>query len=430
MVSAFHAPYLTKASLESLDLQATSPTLSIMEQDDMTTPSTHDLNEEKDTSETEDDEVKINCIGGVQPYMTTTDDDDFEDDDGCFDDSDEENEEERGVVNFVARQMYQAPEIHRPQPMLGRIAEEEESSDSDASSSCSDDIEEAAVEMDDEASAMSEEESSDADDERSDDGSEDDEGEHEDENDEASTSSKDMPISLPFSSRPASRIGTESHCTPEVCDEDDRFFDYDDHCTDIIDKVLALDASTAAQLSSEMAPSPRSKRILSSLFNDDDQSSDFNDTPKRMRSTFSSRSSKESMTSLFLGPSAYDYESTENQRNFAVSPFSEQEQDRQLSEELQETDLVSDRESTPVPLLSPPPSPLCVESDKGQLTTVCEWPCNLAIDSALTMINGLRAHSPASLARLDMEEEDRIGAYYGSGTSLTPLLQGIRVDLE
>mmetsp|Transcript_14910 Transcript_14910/g.24669 ORF Transcript_14910/g.24669 Transcript_14910/m.24669 type:complete len:424 (-) Transcript_14910:59-1330(-) len=423
MVSAFHAPYLTKASLESVDLQARSPTPSIMEQDDMTTPSTQDLNEEKDISETEDEEVKMNCVGGVQPYMTTTDEDDFKDDDDscCSDDSEEENEEERGVVNFVSRQMYQAPEVYRPQPMLGRIEEEGRSSDSDASSSCSD---EAAVEMDDEASAMSEEESSDADDERSDDGSDDDVEGHDEENDEASTSDE-MPISLPFSNRPVSPTGTQSHGTPEVCDEDDRFFDYDDHCIDIIDKVLAMDAS---QLSSEMAPSPRSKRILSSLFNDDDPSSDFNDTPKRMRST--TRSPVESMTSLFLGPSAYEYNSIEKQREFAVSPFSEEEQDRQLSAELQQIDVLNDRESTPVPLLSPPPSPLCVESDKGQLTTVCEWPCNLAIDSALTMITGLRAHSPASLARLDMEEEDRIGAYYGNGTSLTPLLQGIRVDLE
>jgi hypothetical protein len=140
------------------------------------------------------------------------------------------------------------------------------------------------------------------------------------------------------------------------------------------------------------------------------------------------------MTNLFLGPSAYDYEAiVEKGRESPVSPFFEQEQDRQLSAELEETELVPNRESTPVPLLSPPPSPLCVESDKGQLTTVCEWPSNLAIDSALTMITGLRAHSPASLARLDLEEEDRFGSDYqqlSTGTSLTPLLRGIQMNLD
>lgn len=331
--------------------------------------------------------------------------------------------------------------------MLGRIeeAEEEESSDSDSSSSCSDDLEEAAIEMDDRVSAMGEEESSAADDERSDDESDcSDDGieerqDSDEDGDEISTSPEEISISYPFSRRLTSPIGTESPTglasqgTPEVCEEDDsRFFDYDDHCIDIIDKVLAIDASTA----SEMAPSPGSKRILSSLFSDDDDDtgSDFNDTPKRMRCTVSSRSPNQSMTSLFLGPSAYDAATLERQRESMVSPFSEEEQDRQLSEELEETDLLNDRDSTPVPLLSPPPSPLCVQSDRGQLTTVCEWPSNLAIDSALNMITGLRAHSPASLVRLDLEEEDRMVAYYegttGGGTSLTPLLQGIRVNLD
>lgn len=43
-------------------------------------------------SETDDEEVKLNCIGGVQPYMTSDDEDDFEDDDQscCSDDSEAE----------------------------------------------------------------------------------------------------------------------------------------------------------------------------------------------------------------------------------------------------------------------------------------------------------------------------------------------------
>jgi hypothetical protein len=96
MASAFHAPFVTKASLESLDLKAGSPTSSMMEQDEMMEIKSKEPEETRDMSETEDEEVKMNCIGGVQAYMTTSDEDDFEDDDAescCSDENSEEDDE-------------------------------------------------------------------------------------------------------------------------------------------------------------------------------------------------------------------------------------------------------------------------------------------------------------------------------------------------
>lgn len=346
-----------------------------------------------------------------------------------------------GVLTFVARQISQAPEICRPKAMMGLIQEE---GDLETSSICScQSIEQAEVEMDD-ASSMGEA-FSDADDERSDDEDLEESVQLDDELCDESSDEDDEEEESVASSARFTRVESPElvHCvtssqgTPEVCDEDlddhdssSRFCDYEGHSTEIIDRVLALDSETIKLPSSDMYPSSKSKRILSTLFEDEPDLEESMDTPKRLRCTLSTQSP---MASLFLGPSAYDSLGKADVRDTGESPFSiqEAEQDRQLSEELTEPETGSERESTPVPLLSPPPSPLCVESEKGQLTTVCEWPSNLAVDYALTMATGLRAHSPKSLLRLD---EERITAYYKEidcgSTSLTPLLQGIRVNLD
>jgi hypothetical protein len=455
MVSAFHTPNIARRTCEEdpLDLCARSPSPATVRQDQTAKPSADGQNTigEIDMSETEDEEVKVNCVGGVQAYMTTTDEEALEDDESCCSEEPEEDLDERGIVNFVARQVCQAPEIYRPRPMLGGIAEND---DADASSACSEPLGEAELDMDDQGSASSEDDSTDADDERSDDedeevdedderidGSEQEESD-EDENDDDSTSSemshaesvaKERRLDSPPILGDCFAISA-SQGTPEVCDEEESYYnfeDYDEQSTNIIDKVLALNSATSQLPSTDISPSSRSKRILSSLFSDDDRSIDYTDTPKRMRCTLSTPA----MADLFLGPSAYDALEEPKRGDTTVSPFSEQEaeQDKVLSEELAEAEAepVNDRESTPVPLLSPPPSPLCVESDKGQLTTVCEWPSNLAVDCAL-LITGQRTHSPVSFVGFE-EEEDRFVAYYqglDSGTSLTPLLKGIRVSLD
>jgi hypothetical protein len=85
--------------------------------------------------------------------------------------------------------------------------------------------------------------------------------------------------------------------------------------------------------------------------------------------------------------------------------------DRQLGEELGEK-YRGEGEETPVPLLTPPGSPLTVEWE-GMATTLCEWPSNLIVDSAMQAVNELRPMSPTSLENLERDEHDRIVAFTG-----------------
>lgn len=141
----------------------------------------------------------------------------------------------------------------------------------------------------------------------------------------------------------------------------------------------------------------------------------------------------------------YDY-SYEYETNPLISPSDDDsdEQDRQLGEELEETGSEpSDRVSTPIPLLTPPASPLRVESEEGP-AEVCEWPSNLAVDNAMVAAFNLRPPSPESLQTWEQEEEVRLmtrnGAEWspkptpGDGSALsstlTPMLRGISVQGE
>jgi hypothetical protein len=106
--------------------------------------------------------------------------------------------------------------------------------------------------------------------------------------------------------------------------------------------------------------------------------------------------------------------------------------DRQLGEELGDQ-YQGDGQETPVPLLTPPGSPLTVEWE-GAATTLCEWPSNLIVDSALQAVNELRPMSPTSLENLERDEHDRIVAF-SSGknngnefmmiTPSTPMLKSV-----
>lgn len=91
--------------------------------------------------------------------------------------------------------------------------------------------------------------------------------------------------------------------------------------------------------------------------------------------------------------------------------------DRQLGEELDDQ-YRGDGQETPVPLLTPPGSPLTVEWE-GAATTLCEWPSNLIVDSALQAVNELRPMSPTSLENLERDEYDRIVAFSGGTSTAT-----------
>ena len=96
--------------------------------------------------------------------------------------------------------------------------------------------------------------------------------------------------------------------------------------------------------------------------------------------------------------------------------------DRQLGEELGDQ-YQGEGQETPVPLLTPPGSPLTVEWE-GAATTLCEWPSNLIVESALQAVNELRPMSPTSLENLERDEHDRIVAFSSgaTGTATTSIV--------
>lgn len=164
------------------------------------------------------------------------------------------------------------------------------------------------------------------------------------------------------------------------------------------------------------------------------------DSPKRLKSSPEIEFEQpHSLPTFTLGPAAaLDVMSTQTMlRPRMASPIissgDEEELDRQLGEELddhQSDDDGSRENSTPVPLLTPPQSPLTVEID-GATTTVCEWPSNLAVDSAMASAMNLQPLSPEAFLAFKEESDERVTSLRKSKTveasTLTPLLRGISV---
>jgi len=65
-----------------------------------------------------------------------------------------------------------------------------------------------------------------------------------------------------------------------------------------------------------------------------------------------------------------------------------------------------DRSPSPVPFLTPPQSPLTIHTEEGPVT-VCEWPSNLAVDSAIRAANDLTPFTPNSLQQFAEDEAQR-----------------------
>jgi hypothetical protein len=193
-------------------------------------------------------------------------------------------------------------------------------------------------------------------------------------------------------------------------DEESAYAPSEVHTSDIIDKVLGLDTSRLQLPELDIKSSRTKKRGLSK------RQSEGEDFAKRMRCSVTTP-----LTELFLGASAYDASGETTARDPLVSPFSSSEatdQNKQLSDELWSARFESDQETSPVPLFSPPSSPLCFEVEQGGLAAnICEWPSNLAVDTVLNRTPGVRANSPSWLLN-------------SSATTLTPVLQGIRVNQE
>jgi hypothetical protein len=121
---------------------------------------------------------------------------------------------------------------------------------------------------------------------------------------------------------------------------------------------------------------------------------------------------------------------TLNNGSPVVSNSDEEALDNRLGEELDdpEYEQAESRERTPVPLLTPPGSPLTVEVDGGGTTTICEWPSNLVVDSAMQAVTELRPMSPASLETLERDEEARTAE--SDTTTLTPMLRSVDIRIH
>jgi len=91
-----------------------------------------------------------------------------------------------------------------------------------------------------------------------------------------------------------------------------------------------------------------------------------------------------------------------------ISSSSDDDEDKMLSEELEEkfqnTDVVCSDAKLPIPLLTPPQSPRTVDdSIEGQAMTSIEWPSNLVMDSAI--IKGFAHISPVPTNSTSDEQE-------------------------
>jgi hypothetical protein len=173
-------------------------------------------------------------------------------------------------------------------------------------------------------------------------------------------------------------------------------------------------------------PTSKAKRVLSSntLAALNAEAGRNADSPKRIRS--SEPMSATRPPELSLGLSAMDQirplPRQNMMRDSPVMSSDEENLDKRLSEELEGKPRDPGADNSPVPLLTPPQSPLTV--DVG----VCEWPSNLVVDSALmTAATDTRPLSPASLQKFEEAEEKR---FANEASSLTPLLRSIYVGID
>jgi hypothetical protein len=186
---------------------------------------------------------------------------------------------------------------------------------------------------------------------------------------------------------------------------------------------------------SEVFSLPKPKRVLSysilTMFN---ASISETERPKRARNDDRMEMTPVSLAEFSLGPTLVKKNERLLQSLYIreKSPVSsnDEELDRQLGEELDLQDDIEDRDETPVPLLTPPGSPLTIDWD-GSKTMICEWPSNLIIESALQAVNELRPMSPTSLENLERDDQGRFTAEFDikGNTTLTPLFRGIQVGI-
>ncbi|GKY93790.1 hypothetical protein MPSEU_000346200 [Mayamaea pseudoterrestris] len=380
-----------------------------------------------DYAETEDEEVKLTCLGGIRSSYHDSDmetaSEDENDSDDDEDDSDDEETKRDGVVQFVSERigMTQSPVVRPQANSPARTPEALFCAANDALATS--DIDTLVV-LDDV------------------DGQQYDEG-----NDDGVHLSADVPGFSPLATDDYSAVGDDD----ELGDDSSNdvlvgIFDYFDgnptpsHQSDTFDEMTWLDHRIGVTEDNEcfLTKPPKAKRVLSystlTMLNADAGHND--DALKRTKCDEPEQRSLD-LPDFSLGAPAILQTETEwtilrsntpyrERRNSCVSS-DEEELDRRLEQELDEC-YGQSRDNTPIPLLTPPASPLMADDH----IVVCEWPSNLTIDNAMTAIlTDIRPLSPQSLddPASDDDTNNLKVAHGGKSSALTPLLRGISVGL-
>jgi hypothetical protein len=185
--------------------------------------------------------------------------------------------------------------------------------------------------------------------------------------------------------------------------------------------------------------SSKAKRVLSSntLADLNAEAGHKDDSPKRMRTSPDvERLSIDDLPELTLGLSVMDsIQPLPSRYSLRRSPIISIDYDEgldlALSEELKRSSNKLSGDKSPVPLLTPPQSPLPIPSEQDNW--LVEWPSNLVIDSAMmSAATDTRALSPSSLEKFDEDEEIRLKDAFSrpEPSTLTPLLRSIYVGTK
>jgi hypothetical protein len=243
----------------------------------------------------------------------------------------------------------------------------------------------------------------------------------------------------------------EESAAPDAENEEDESFEVS---SDVDEKLPAEQPSILQQLeffSNKLAslgqgsedrkqkPKSKAKRVLSSntLAALNAEAGRNADSPKRMRSSPLPSTPSERLPKLSLGLSAMDQirplPRHHLMRDSPVMSSDEEDLDKRLTEELERRLRWPSGDNSPVPLLTPPQSPLTIEVGEEGTT---EWPSNLVVDSAMmTAATFTRPLSPTSLQKFEEAEEERLSKESDKfanteASSLTSLLRSIYVGID
>lgn len=382
---------------------------------------------EQQESETEDEEVKMNCIGGARG-MQESDFNTTDSSEGCETDSIEEasskenpsTESGEGVVNFVNEHMEQpATPLHRPKPVLLSRPMMELSLNCDAESGS---VSSTKSSKSQESAVL--------------------------EAPPSLTLTSDDDIKQPQECSPSSSEDLAPNPLLQTLSNQLSPDELDNSFVELLQSPVRSERKPLVgtiKFEDSNEAERKAKRVLSQNHIASLDNSSW--SPKRLRSAAGTDDDSLRIPIMNLGQLATNDLAVEARsilrNNQSMSPVTSSEEDfdaelvaldKRLIEELnqQSGESSSREENPPVPLLTPPQSPLTIQVDEGTTATVCEWPSNLAVDSALTAAIGLRPMSPNSLQQFEQDEDQRISNQVmgTTATSLTPIFQGIYVGFS